>query len=126
MSDDKIEAISLTEEVAHIEKRAVQTGKVTVRTVVDTQTRHLEASLSGQTVSVERIPVDREISTVPAIRTEGGVTIIPVVEERLIVEKRLVLVEEIRVTLAETVETVDMPVELRKQRALIEKADAQD
>ena len=120
VSDQENKAVPLVEEVAHLEKRAVITGKVTVRTVVDTVTRHLEASLASQTASVERIPVEREISAVPDIRIEGQVTIIPIIEERLFVEKRLVLVEEIRVTLADTVEDIDVPVEVRTQRALIE------
>jgi len=78
------------------------------------------AGLASQTARVERVPIEREISVAPEIRTEGQVTIIPIIEERLIVEKRLVLVEEIRVTLADTVEDIDVPVELRTQRALIE------
>ena len=115
--------IQLIEETAHIEKRAVMSGKVTVRTPVDTQVHLVDANLAVQTVSVERVPIDREVGAAPQIRTEGNVTIIPVVEERLVVEKRLVLVEEIRLTTIRTVEKVEVPVELRKQRAVIDRTD---
>jgi stress response protein YsnF len=55
------------------------------------------------------------------IRTEGGVTIIPVLEEVLVVEKRLVLKREIRISKRSTSETVKIPVSLRKQRADVER-----
>jgi stress response protein YsnF len=39
----------------------------------------------------------RIVETAPEIRTEGDVTILPVVEEVLVVEKRLVLKEELHI-----------------------------
>jgi stress response protein YsnF len=55
------------------------------------------------------------------IRTEDGVTIIPVLEEVLVVEKRLVLKREIRIRKRSTSETVEIPVSLRQQRAKVER-----
>jgi stress response protein YsnF len=55
------------------------------------------------------------------IRTEEGVTIIPVLEEVPVVEKRLVLKREIRISRRSTWETVEIPVSLRKQRAKVER-----
>jgi stress response protein YsnF len=49
-----------------------------------------------------------------------GVTIIPVLEEVLVVEKRLVLKREIRIRKRSS-ETVEIPVSLRKQRAEVER-----
>ena len=57
----------------------------------------------------------------PRIREEGSVTIIPVFEEILIVEKRLVLLEEVHVRNTARGETVEIPVMLRKQHALVER-----
>ena len=42
-------------------------------------------------------------------------------EEVLVVEKRLMLVEEIHIRRVATTEEVSIPVELRKQRASIER-----
>jgi stress response protein YsnF len=39
----------------------------------------------------------RMVETAPEIRTESDVTILPVVEEVLVVEKRLVLKEELHI-----------------------------
>ena len=122
---EETKAVPLIEEVAQIEKRAVPTGKVTVRTISDTYAELVDVNLSEETVRVERVTIDREVAVVPTVRTEGNVTIIPVFEERLVVEKRLVLVEEIHVTKIRTVENVEIPVELRKQRAVVDRTDAQ-
>ena len=56
-----------------------------------------------------------------SVRTEDGITIIPVLEEVLVVEKQLVLKREIRIRTRRTSETVEIPVSLRKQRAKVER-----
>jgi stress response protein YsnF len=65
--------------------------------------------------------VDREIDAAPSVRTERGVTIVPVVEERLVVEKRLVLREEIHIRQTTRTQSVEVPVTLRKQYAVVER-----
>ena len=57
----------------------------------------------------------------PAARVEGDTTVIPVVEERLVVVKRLVLVEEVRVRHVLERQVVSEPVVLRRQRAVVER-----
>jgi len=48
---------------------------------------------------VERKEINRYVDTAPpAIRQEGDVTIISVMKEVLVVEKRLMLVEEVHIT----------------------------
>ena len=59
----------------------------------------------------------------PVAQVEGKITIIPVVEEIVVVEKRLVLVEEIRIRKIATSQEVSIPVTLRKQTATIERHD---
>jgi len=115
------EVIPLVEEELRIDKRSVVTGKVRVRTVVDTVEEMARATLEGRQVEVVRVPIDREIDVAPAVRTEGDVVIVPVVEEVLVVEKRLVLKEELRLQPRKTEETVEVPVTLRKQRAVVER-----
>ncbi len=84
----------------------------------------MRETLEGQRIDVERIAINRVVNAVPEVRTEGDVTIIPVVEERLIVQKQLILVEEIRVHRHATSEAVEVPVTLRKQRAVVEAVDS--
>jgi stress response protein YsnF len=61
---------------------------------------------------------------VPAVRTEGDLTILPVVEEVVIVERKLLLREEVHIrriqTTAKHVETV----QLREQDAIVTRLPA--
>src|SRR3712207_4651393 len=87
--------LPLAAEEARVEKREVSTGKVRIRTSVETVEEKVGAELQGESVEVTRVPVDRVVTEAPAIRTEGDVTVIPVLEEVLFVEKRRVLKEEL-------------------------------
>jgi hypothetical protein len=55
-------------------------------------------SLLEEAVNVERVPVNRFIEQPVETRQEGDVTIVPVMEEVLVVQRRLMLKEEIRIT----------------------------
>jgi stress response protein YsnF len=119
--DDK--TIQLVEESVVVDKERVVTGRVRVSTSSRLVEDIASASLSGVRVEVTRKPVDREIEAVPETRVEGDTTIIPIVEEIVVVEKRLVLVEEIHVRRIETTEDVEVPVTLRKQTATVERIE---
>ncbi|MCJ2115016.1 YsnF/AvaK domain-containing protein [Methylobacterium sp. J-001] len=116
--------LPLIEETARIDKRAVETGRVRVSTRIESVDRVLRESLRSNTVAVTRVPVNRTLAdgeTPPVLREEGGVTIIPVLEEILVVEKRLVLKEELHIRQTSADEDVEVPVTLRKQRAVVER-----
>jgi hypothetical protein len=70
---------------------------------------------------VERVPIDREVSETPSIREEDGVTIVPVVEEILVVERRLRLKEELHIKKVRRTEDVEVPVTVRSTRATVER-----
>jgi uncharacterized protein (TIGR02271 family) len=125
MTDHRAEEVlPLLEEELRVDKRSVTTGKVRVRSVVDTVEEVARAALEGERVEVTRVPVDKEVNVAPSMRTEGDLTIIPVLEEILVVEKRLVLKEELHIRRHATRENVEVPVTLRKQRAVIERLTA--
>lgn len=115
--------IALAEEKVHIDKRIVEGNRVRVSTRTDIMEQVLRETLRGDAVGVTRVPVDRVIAEgelAPQVRTEAGVTIIPVMEEVLVVEKRLVLREEIHIRQTSSGEDVEVPVTLRKQHAVVE------
>lgn len=120
------EVIPIAEEKLRLDKREVTTGKVRVRTSVDVETELVKATLEGETIEVTRVPIDRIVEHAPEVRTENDVTIIPILEEVLVVEKRLVLKEELHLHRRRTIEDVETPVELRKQRAIVERVPADD
>ena len=77
--------------------------------------------LDEDVVEVTRVAVGREVDIAPEVRTEDGVVIVPVLEEVLVVEKRLFLKEELHIRRSVTQEEVEVPITLRKQRAVIER-----
>ena len=121
---ETIESIPIVEEELKLEKREVVTGRVRVRTVVEVVEEMAQASLDEETVEVTRVPVDRVVDEAPGIRTENDVTIVPILEEVLVVEKRLVLKEELHIRRQTRSEEVQVPVQLRKQRAVVERLPA--
>jgi stress response protein YsnF len=115
------EVIPVVEETATVGKRQVVTGRVRVQTVTDTVEELARATVQRDDVEVTRVPIDRIVESAPEIRTEVDVTIVPVLEEVLVVEKRLVLKEELHIRRRVETETVEFPVTLRKQRAIVER-----
>lgn len=113
--------IPIVEEEARVTKRAVATEHVTVRTRSEEEQVLVRDEVSHEHVEVTRIPVDQEVAVAPPIRTEGDVTIIPVLEERLVVEKRLFLVEELHLTRSRTTEQVELPTTLRRTHVDVER-----
>ena len=121
-------ALPLLEEELRVTKREVTTGRMRVRTVTETIDELVRQDLQGERVEVERVLVDTLVepgAKPPGIRTEGNVTVIPILEEVLIVEKRLLLKEEVRITRHSTTDVVETPVSLRKQRAIVERLDSE-
>jgi uncharacterized protein (TIGR02271 family) len=119
MTADKEFRIPLIEESLSIEKERVADGRVRVTTRTDVVTELASLDLSSETVEVTRVPFDTLVEETPQVRTLGNTTIIPILEERMVVEKRLFLVEEIHVVRTSVTKGIEVPVELRKQTAKI-------
>ncbi|MCB8821451.1 YsnF/AvaK domain-containing protein [Microvirga rosea] len=115
------EVIPLMEETASVGKRPIITGRLRVQTVTDTVEEIAHADVRRATVEITHVPVNEIVETAPEIRTEGDVTIVPVLEEVLVIEKRLVLKEELHIRRHVATETVEAPVTLRKQRVVVER-----
>ena len=123
----EVEVIPLVEEQVRLEKRSISKRKVRVKTVFDSLEEVVRAYLKDESVEITRVPIGRAVDSAPEIRTEGDVTIIPVLQEVVVVEKRLVLTEELHIRRRTETETVEIPVTLRKQRVVIERSeDARD
>jgi len=113
--------ITLVEEHATVTKRMVETGLVRVRTETETVDHVESAELGIERIEVERRPVNAWVDAIPPLREEGDITILPVVEERLVVEKRLFVTEEIHIRRVRSTERVELPVALRRQYAVVER-----
>jgi uncharacterized protein (TIGR02271 family) len=119
--DDFTLRVPIFEETVTVDKVDVQTDALRVHTSVDQREVLVEDVVERGTLRVERMSVDRAVDIAPPPREEGATTIISLVEERLVVEKRLFVVEELHITREQTQERVAIPVTLRTTRATIER-----
>jgi len=119
--DPKTDTLSVVEEKISLTKQAVLTGRVRIATQTETVEHRLPAELSSEEIDVVRVQVDRRVDVAPQVTTEGDLTIIPVVEERLVVTRELYLREEIHVRRIRRQETVEIPAETRRQTVRIER-----
>jgi stress response protein YsnF len=91
--------IPVIEEFVTVSKRTVTTGTVTIDKTVEVEDLLVSEILQAWSASVERVSKGTVVDATdpPRIRTEDGITIIPVLEEVLVVEKRLILREELHI-----------------------------
>lgn len=117
-------AIPVTQEQVEVSRRITDTGRtLRVRKQVDEQPVSTQDAVVHEFVDVQRVPLGRVLEGPVAIRHEGDVTVIPVVEERTVTRKELVLVEEIRLTRRREARPVSAELTLRRERVVIERFD---
>ena len=112
---DLSENLRLHAEEITVERRRVAGDTVRVSTRVRLREEEVEVGLLHERVEVERVAIDRIVEAVPPVRQEGDVTVLSVVEEVLVLERRLLLKEEVRVRRVQVPETHRETVSLREQ-----------
>ena len=117
--------VPIVQEELHIEKQKVETGRVRLtKTVQEREVMVTEPSMQ-EDIQIERVPVNRWLSEPASVRYEGDMMIIPVMEEVPVVEKRLRLKEELRVTKRQITSQRSEPVRLRTEDVRVERMPAQ-
>ncbi len=106
--------LPLHEERVSVSKRVRKTLVRATRTTTQ-RTVAVDEGLAVEQVVVTRVPVGRVVDAIPPIREEDGVTIVPVVEEELVLVRRLVLTEEVRFERVRSTERHVETVVLRRQ-----------
>jgi len=112
--------VPVIEETAVVYKERVVSDRVRLHKRVHATREMLDIPVQTESLEVERVPVGRWITAPADIRQEGETTIYPVVEEVLVVEKRLRLVEEVHVTRRRATRHVREEVSLRHEEILVE------
>ena len=113
--------IPVLEEQIFITKEVVESGKVRISKTVQDITEMVNMPITHEEHDVKRVPVNKIItSPPPAMRHEGDTIIIPVLREELVVQKRLILVEEVHVTKRKIKNTIQQPVTLLKEQVVVE------
>ena len=117
--DDSV-TIPIMEETLNITKREVVTGGVRLVKRVTEREETANVPLLRTEVQVERVSINQVVAEVPQPRQEGDTLIVPILEEVLVVEKRLMLKEEVRITRTQTEVRQPQVVTLRTEEAVIE------
>ncbi len=120
------QVIPLVEESLAVGKREVETGRVRFRTEVTERTETIDQPLLRTEVSTRRVEVNQFVDTPPAVRYEGDTVIIPIMEEVLVVEKRLRVKEEVYITQVQTEHHAPQTVTLRTETLVEERLPAED
>ena len=115
------DAIPVFEETLSVEKEEHEVDRVLIRTTVGERTEYADLEVRSGEATIERVAVNRVIDAAPAIREEGDTIIVPIVEEVMVVEKRLLLKEEIRIRRRDIVQHVRQPVRLRSEEVSLER-----
>lgn len=122
-NDEEERKILLFEEQVYVAKHDVVSDQLRITTSVEERAVLIEDSVERGDLRVERIPVDRPVTEAPQPRQEGDTLIVSIVEERLVVEKRLFVIEEVRITRTSTTEHVAIPETVRVMHVTVERAD---
>ena len=94
-ADHVAAVIPLVAEQLKVSKREVVTGGVRISKKVYQDTQTIDEPLFKEDVEIERVPVNRFVEAPEAVRNDGETLIVPLYEEAIVIEKRLLLREEL-------------------------------
>ncbi|WP_114784486.1 YsnF/AvaK domain-containing protein [Botryobacter ruber] len=116
------ETIPVIEEYAHVGKKVIEKAKVRISKTVQEEEVTIDLPSVDEEVDVERVPINEYVRDMPPpVRYEGDITIIPVLKEVPVIEKRILLVEEIHIRKRQTRTHESQPVRLRKEEINIKR-----
>jgi uncharacterized protein (TIGR02271 family) len=116
--------VPVIEEEVKIGKRTLESGRVQIIKHIGQREQVIDQPLLKDEVLVKRVPVNRPVKSVVPVRKVGDVLIIPVMEEVLVVEKQLVLKEELHVRRRQTQTRQPQKITLRAERAEIKRINS--
>ncbi len=119
---DEGQTLTLSKETVTVVKRIRRTVVRAARKTVE-RTVAVDEELAREHVVVERVPIGRIVEEVPSVRQEGDLTIVPIVEEELVLVRRLVLKEEVHLRRVRTMERHTETVTLREQKLTVTRTE---
>jgi uncharacterized protein (TIGR02271 family) len=95
---DRQTILPVVQEELDIERRVVESGRIRVNKRIETTESVVDEPLVHESYDIQRTSVNRIVDDVPKPHYDGDTLVLPILEEVLVVEKRLVLREEVRIT----------------------------
>jgi uncharacterized protein (TIGR02271 family) len=122
-SEDTL-VVPVVAETLDIQKRRVEAGGVRVRKIVHEREEIIDEPLMREEVHVKRVPINRVVEGPIPVRHVGNTMIISLLEEVLVVEKRLMLKEELHIIKDEIETYKPQRIMLRQEEAAVERVGA--
>jgi uncharacterized protein (TIGR02271 family) len=113
--------VPVIEETLEVHTSPVETGRVRIRKMVHEREEIVDPPLVRDEVIIERVPINRVVEGPLSARAEENTLIIPLLEEVLVVEKRLLLKEEVRITTRRVETHMPQRMTLRREEAAVER-----
>lgn len=122
-STDEVLVMPVLEEVLEVQKRQVESGGLRLTKVIHEREELVDELLLREELEVERVPINRPVEGPVPIRYVGNTMIVSLLEEVMVVEKRLMLKEELHISKRQVETRQPQPVTLRSEEVIIEPID---
>ena len=122
-SDRQPIVIPVVAETLEVTKRELERLGARLIKTVNERTETVDVPLMEERTEIERLPVNRAVETAPPVRYEGDAMIVPVMEEVLVTEKRLMLREELHIRKRKVEVRKSHQVTLRSEHIAVERPE---
>jgi uncharacterized protein (TIGR02271 family) len=113
--------VPVMEEHVRVERAPIESAVVQVRKQVQERQEVVREPVFHEEVEVERVRVDKMADGPVTSRYQGDTLIVPIVEEVVVVEKRLKITEELHIRKRRTESQSETPVTLRREEVSVER-----
>ena len=116
--------VPVIEEQLQVATKLVERGYVTITKNVVHEDAIINQALNHEEVIIEKKEINQYVNAIPpAVRQEGDKTIISVFKEVAVVEKKIMLVEEIHITKRTINTNVAVRESIRKENVVINRTN---
>ncbi len=116
--------IPVINEELRIDKEIIESGRVRIIKKVNEEKSTVEVPLKHTEVSVERKPINKYVDEHhQATRYEGDTMIVSVLKEVVVVQKKILLVEELHINKTQKQETHTEEVTLKSETVSVERSE---
>jgi uncharacterized protein (TIGR02271 family) len=109
-----------------VAKQKIVTGHVQISRCTREQEHVVDELLATEEVEIDLRPVGVLLDQIPQIREEGDVLVVPIIGEELVITRRLVLKEELRIRRVRSQRRYQQGVTIRWQEAVFKHFPAEE
>jgi uncharacterized protein (TIGR02271 family) len=113
--------VPVVAEQLEVQKRKVEGGGVRIRKTVSEREEVVDEPLMREEVQVKRVPVNKVVDGPVPVRHVGDTMIVSLLEEVLVVEKKLMVKEELHIKKEQVESYRPQRVTLRTEEAVVER-----